>query len=296
VTASDGAWSDRVRILWNASAGATNYHVYRNTTNNSNTATDLGSVTSAGADDFSAVAGTTYWYWVKAFNALGGSPFSSPDTGYRATGVVPTPTPTPVGPTPSPTPSGPPAPTGVSASDGTYSDRVRVSWNPSAGATGYWIYRNTTASPPATEIGGSFSTTYDDSTAVAGQVYYYWVRAGNVSGWGPYSASNTGYRATGVVPTPTPTPPAGLNAAFTFQPTAPTAGKQVQFTDASTGATSWQWTFGDGRTSTARNPLHTYSVRGTYTVTLRITGVSGSAQTSKQITVGAQVRRHLPRR
>jgi PKD repeat protein len=126
-------------------------------------------------------------------------------------------------------------------------------------------------------------------------VYWYWVRAFNSVGGSPYSASESGYRAgAGPMPTPSPTPPAGLTPAFTFVPTAPVAGKAVQFTDASTGATSWQWTFGDGQTSTARNPLHTYSVRGAYTVILRITGVSGSAQTSKQITVGARARRHFP--
>jgi hypothetical protein len=94
-------------------------------------------------------------------------------------------------------------------------------------------------------------------------------------------------------PTRTPTPPSGLTPAFTFVPTAPLAGKAVQFSDASTGATSWQWTFGDGQTSTVRNPLHTYSLRGTYTVVLRVTGASGSGQTSHQITVGARARRNF---
>ena len=287
VSASDGTWSDRVRILWNASAGATSYHVYRNTTNDSNTATDLGYVTGTGADDMSAVAGTTYYYWVKAFNSLGGSPFSSPDTGFRATGAVPTPTPTPV-------PSGPPVPTGVSASDGTFTDRVRVTWNASAAATGYWIYRNTTASPPATEIGGAFSTAYDDSTAVPGQTYWYWVRAGNTSGWSGYSAYDTGYRATTPVPTPTPTPPpGGLTASFAFAPSAPFAGATVRFTDTSIGATTWTWTFGDGSQSSVRNPSHTYAVRGTYTATLRVSNGVGSSQTTKSVTVGARARRNF---
>jgi hypothetical protein len=290
VSASDGTWSDRVRILWNTSAGATSYHVYRNTTNDSNTATDLGYVTGTGADDMSAVAGTTYYYWVKAFNALGGSPFSSPDTGFRATGAAPTPTPTPV-------PSGPPVPTGVSASDGTYTDRVRITWNASAGATGYWIYRNTTASPPATEIAWVGSPGYDDGTATPGQTYWYWVRAGNASGWSAYSASDTGFRATTPVPTPTPTsPPGGLTASFAFAPGAPFAGTTVQFTDASSGATAWSWTFGDGSQSTVRNPSHTYAVRGTYTVTLRVSNGVGSSQTTKTITVGARARRHFSTR
>jgi len=40
----------------------------------------------------------------------------------------------------------------------------------------------------------------------------------------------------------------------------------VQFTDRSENATGWSWDFGDGNTSTAQNPVHTYSVVGNYTV------------------------------
>jgi len=39
---------------------------------------------------------------------------------------------------------------------------------------------------------------------------------------------------------------------------------------------SSSWTFGDGATSTAQNPSHTYSVAGTYTVNLTVTDDSGS--------------------
>jgi subtilisin family serine protease/C1A family cysteine protease len=45
----------------------------------------------------------------------------------------------------------------------------------------------------------------------------------------------------------------------------------VQFYDASEGTpVSWSWTFGDGGTSTTRDPAHTYSQKGTYTVTLTV--------------------------
>ena len=42
----------------------------------------------------------------------------------------------------------------------------------------------------------------------------------------------------------------------------------MTFTDTTTGATSWYWWFGDGDTSTAMSPTHTYDSVGTYTVTL----------------------------
>src|SRR5690606_16370013 len=49
---------------------------------------------------------------------------------------------------------------------------------------------------------------------------------------------------------------------------------------------SWNWTFGDGGTSTDENPTHTYDAIGTYTITLTVTGTGGcSATTTKIITM-----------
>ena len=42
----------------------------------------------------------------------------------------------------------------------------------------------------------------------------------------------------------------------------------VSFTDKSTNATSWSWTFGDGNSSGASNPINTYATTGNYVVTL----------------------------
>jgi PKD repeat protein len=61
---------------------------------------------------------------------------------------------------------------------------------------------------------------------------------------------------------------------------APTSGKKpltVQFTDLSTNnPTSWSWNFGDQTTSTEQHPAHTYTTRGTYTVTLTASNAYGS--------------------
>ncbi len=79
-------------------------------------------------------------------------------------------------------------------------------------------------------------------------------------------------------------PPAGSTptAAFTFQ----ASGLQVAFTDASTGSpTSWQWDFGDGSSSTERNPVHAYAESGTYTVELTATNASGSSSVSQFVDV-----------
>ncbi len=57
----------------------------------------------------------------------------------------------------------------------------------------------------------------------------------------------------------------------------------VTFTDYSTvsGASSWLWDFGDGQTSTLRNPVHTYSVEGAFDVRLTVTGTYGQSSLTK---------------
>ena len=46
------------------------------------------------------------------------------------------------------------------------------------------------------------------------------------------------------------------------------ANESITFTNNSLNATTYQWDFGDGNTSTATNPVHDYANAGTYTVTL----------------------------
>lgn len=70
-------------------------------------------------------------------------------------------------------------------------------------------------------------------------------------------------------------------------------GRTVIFSDTSVGTpTSWEWDFGDGQTSTVRNPRHTYSRTGTYTVTLTVTNafrVNDSTSQFLDLTTGAPV-------
>ena len=69
----------------------------------------------------------------------------------------------------------------------------------------------------------------------------------------------------------------GVAAGFTATPTSGKAPLTVNFTDASTGTiTSRLWSFGDGTTSTANNPSHTYTNTGSYTVSLAVFATAGS--------------------
>ncbi|HEV8321881.1 MAG TPA: PKD domain-containing protein [Myxococcota bacterium] len=71
-------------------------------------------------------------------------------------------------------------------------------------------------------------------------------------------------------------------ADFTGSPLTGTVGTVVSFTDLSVGSvTTWAWNFGDGTTSTATDPAHTYVAPGTYTVVLTVTGIAGSDTETK---------------
>lgn len=81
----------------------------------------------------------------------------------------------------------------------------------------------------------------------------------------------------GVTPPPPPPPIPAPIGNFTGTPLEGQAPLTVQFTDQSSGTiTGRTWDFGDGDTSTALNPEHTYDTPGTYTVTLTVFGPGGS--------------------
>ncbi|WP_076414115.1 immune inhibitor A domain-containing protein [Shewanella sp. UCD-KL12] len=78
-------------------------------------------------------------------------------------------------------------------------------------------------------------------------------------------------------------------AGFTFV----TSDLSVTFTDTTTGgegAMSYLWNFGDGQTSTAQSPTHTYASAGSYTVMMTVTDSLGmESSRSSSITVTAAV-------
>ncbi len=189
VTASDGTYTDKVRVAWDA-GGGTHYRVYRNTTNNSATATAMTSwITSLLWDDTTAAPGSLYYYWVQAAMSSAGaqpSDFSAYNTGWRAL-----------------------TPPIVEASKGTSAEHVLVQWNSPTGATHYCVYRGVSSnSSQATALTGWITaTSYADTTTPAGVSYYYWVKA---------AVSSSGLRETGLVINDVGwkayTPPANLSA------------------------------------------------------------------------------------
>jgi phage minor structural protein len=119
----------------------------------------------------------------------------------------------------------PPAPTGVTATKGTHTDKVVITWTKAVGATGYRVYRNgvdisgllgdvdtyddlTAAAPTITPGTAAASDgTYKDKVALAltgasttnGFTYTYEVKSVNAEGENPYGDTDTGYRGVGAL-------------------------------------------------------------------------------------------------
>ncbi|MDS4028186.1 MAG: LamG-like jellyroll fold domain-containing protein [Candidatus Contendobacter sp.] len=118
-----------------------------------------------------------------------------------------------------------------------------------------------TISAPASQKGYSFSA---------------WSDGGAATHTITVDASPKTYTATYVAAIAAPT--ANFNANLTSG-IAPLA---INFTDTSAGTvTAWSWNFGDGTTSTDRNPSKTYTKAGNYTVTLTASNSAGSNVASK---------------
>jgi len=74
------------------------------------------------------------------------------------------------------------------------------------------------------------------------------------------------------------------NASFTTSDI--NSGCATQFIDTSEGTpTAWSWNFGDGYTSTKKNPIHRYAENGTYSVTLTVTTALGSDSVTQSVVV-----------
>ena len=178
VAASDGTSCDSVTVSWNASVGATSYLVWRSVTDDSGAATQIATDSASPYVDVTAVAGTGYFYWVRAVNGCGTGAFGLSDLGNRG--------------------SSPAAPSGVSASDGISCSQVDVSWTAAAGATSYEVYRNeTNATAGADVLTTTAGTFFADTTAAAGTTYFYFVKALGTCGASAFSTGDSGLRSGG---------------------------------------------------------------------------------------------------
>ncbi len=69
-------------------------------------------------------------------------------------------------------------------------------------------------------------------------------------------------------------------AGFEFYADEYIEGNIIEFTDLSTGSDNWQWSFGDGITSTIQRPIHIYNLANEYVVVQAIANIYGCVDTA----------------
>jgi fibronectin type 3 domain-containing protein len=172
VSATDGDFTDKIRVTWDRSASAASYDIYR-AEDFAAAKTRLGNSTSTTFDDATANCCIDYYYWVKAKKGGEESDFFYSDIGYRNCPVA--------------------APGDVNASDGDQDDAVLVTWQASTGATSYDIYRATSPAGSKTKIATTTETTHTDTRVTCNDAYFYWIQALNLCSASAYSDSDSGY-------------------------------------------------------------------------------------------------------
>ena len=167
-----------MRITFNTVEGATVYRVFRCVTAGQTCGSPIGFPKTGTFDDTGGVGGTVYFYRVRACTPTTCGKFSSANTGFSSTGSA-----------------APAKPTNIKATDGTFTGKVRVTFNTVTGATVYRVFRCLTAGQTCgSPIGFPKAGLFDDMKGVSGTVYYYRVRACNPTTCGLFSAANTGHR------------------------------------------------------------------------------------------------------
>jgi hypothetical protein len=202
VSASDGEYVDKIRVTWNASQ----VQHPRNLQGDSfmGTKSKIASTSGTAYDDASTPCNVDYYYWVKAKSGSGSSELFYNDLGYRQC-------PAPL------------APQNVSASNGTFTDKVRIIWNTSSGATSYEVYRSLSQGDTPIKIASISDAIYEDMTAACPITYYYSVKAINSDGSSDFSNSDSGTKDCSNIPSDEDPPqiadlpvPTGVSASDTF--------------------------------------------------------------------------------
>jgi fibronectin type 3 domain-containing protein len=171
VQASDGAFTDKIQIMWETVPGATFYKLYRYIAS-TGTPNLIASPSATTYNDTAPAPGRTYWYWVKACGTNHCGEFSENNDGWRS--II--------------------APGNVQASDGTHLDKVAITWDEVGVAASYRVNRADSETGTKTQIGSPTTESFDDTTALPGKTYYYWITSCAWSKCGGYSAYDTGWR------------------------------------------------------------------------------------------------------
>ena len=152
----------------------------------------------------------------------------------------------------------------------TRAGEIRLAWDPVAAAAGYRIHYGTAPGDYSMRVDVGNVSTCTLANLAEGATYFFAATA--------YDASGLESAASNEVSAEIPDPAAPV-AAFAASPRLGKATLAVRFDDASKGdITERTWRFGDGGTSSERDPVHVYQAPGVYTVTLSVAGAKGQHQ------------------
>ena len=88
------------------------------------------------------------------------------------------------------------APTSISATQNTYSDKIEINWAKVADASVYALYNNSTNdASTAVLISDSINTNFYTDYVAANTTNFYWVTSGNGEIWSKFSLSARGSSA-----------------------------------------------------------------------------------------------------
>jgi hypothetical protein len=164
-------------------------------------------------------------------------------------------------------------PKNVSASQGSFTDRVEITWDSVSSATHYRVYRSTSNnSSTAAELETLWQTerTYNDYNATPEQTYYYWVKAATSSAGARasgFSSSDSGWRALPDCVISTPDIPTGPDSGITGKSYTYTTGGS---TCSNGHSVQYRFNWDDGTYSDWSSSTETsksWAAAGTYQVT-----------------------------
>jgi fibronectin type 3 domain-containing protein len=178
--------SNTIQISWNVSVGATSYRVY-SATSGTGEKNLITTVTAASYTHAGLQAGTTYYYWITAFDGNAESDYSQAASALTIAAI----------------------PTGTAAAAlGTNS--ISISWTAVAGAASYKVYTAASETGSKTLVNTVTSgNSYTHTGLLPGTAYIYFVTAVNSAGESDYSAAAS---AKTLLPAPTGVTAAALSA------------------------------------------------------------------------------------
>ncbi|RLI95281.1 MAG: hypothetical protein DRO92_02000, partial [Candidatus Altiarchaeales archaeon] len=172
--------TNQIDLVWYDVSNETNYELYRNINNDTNTAVLIATLSAdiTNYSDTGLAPATMYYYWLKAYNIVGSSGFSAVISNKTLT---------------------PPPPIEVTNLISTVlsSNIIALNWEDKSDETGYIVYTNSVNNTNTAGVIGvvNQNITNYNAIVVPNSLYYFWVKATNIYGHSGFGnvASNISY-------------------------------------------------------------------------------------------------------